>query len=788
MPTLRAALFGTVCSLFFLAHSVKGAEVASIAPAERYAEVAEALRAAIRGELATHQIPGFAIALVDGTQTVWAEGFGHADLAGTRPATADTLFRVGSVSKVFTALAVMQLVEAGKLDLDAPVTDYLPDFRPQNRFEKPITLRQLMSHRSGLVREPPVGSYFDATEPTLEATIASLNDTTLVYEPTTRTKYSNAGVTVVGRVVEAVSGRSLEAYVQEEILAPLGAVDSTFAPNEGLQPRIAESVMWGYDGRIVRAPTFELATTAAGNLYSTAIDQAKFLEMLFAGGKIGQRQVIRPETLAAMWQPQFPDAKGQGDFGLGFALSKFEGQNRVRHGGAVYGFSTELSALPEEKVGVAAMASMDVSNTVVNRITDYALRLMLAVRAGQPLPEWTTNGRIPPERAKRLAGTFRSPKSEIELFELAARLYMWRGSSRVELRQRGDGALVVDDRHDYGTVVEPQSEDRLKIGEEVFERVHADGPPAAPPDRWNGLVGEYGPDHNTLFILERNGKLQALIEWIFCYELQEIDENTFAFPNEGLYHGEGIVFTRDAKGRATKAVAAGVEFARRETGPPPGDTFKVEPLVPVESLRAAALAATPPREEGDFHQADLIELAGLDPSIKYDIRYATTNNFLGSVFYREARAMMQRPAAEALVRAHKDLAARGFGLLIHDAYRPWSVTRMFWDATPEAMRHFVANPANGSRHNRGCAVDLTLYTLADGKPVEMVGGYDEFSLRSYPGYPGGTSRQRWHRELLRAAIEAQGFNVYEFEWWHFDFGDWKKYPILNQPFEEIPRS
>ncbi|MBX3414430.1 MAG: serine hydrolase [Pirellulales bacterium] len=759
-----------------------------IGPDSRYAAVAESLRKVIRSEIAAHQIPGFAIALVDGEHTVWAEGFGHADLARSRPAGADTLFRVGSVSKVFTAMAVMQLVEAGKLDLDAPVTKYLPDFHPQNPFDQPITLRQLMSHRSGLVREPPVGSYFDASEPSVEEAIASLNDTELVYEPTKRTKYSNAGVTVVGRVVEVVCGRPLDEYVREEILAPLAARDTTFAPGEALRPRIAEAAMWTYDGRVFPAPTFELATTAAGNLYSTAIDQARFLELFFAGGRGGDRQVLQAETLRQMWQPQFPDAEGRGDFGLGFALARFEGHERVRHGGAVYGFSTELTALTDVKLGVAAMASMDVSNAIVNRIADHALRLMLAVREGKPLPTWEATGPIPPERAKRLAGSFRGSKQAVELFELAGKLYLWHGSSRGELRQRGDGKLVVDDRHEQGTVLEPLGEDRLKIGDETLARVQTDAPPSAPPERWKGLIGEYGPDHNTLYVLERNGKLHALIEWIFCYELEELDENTFAFPNEGLYHGERIVFTRDDEGRTTRAVAAGVAFERRETGPPPGETFKVEPVVSVESLRPQAAAASPPREEGDFLAADLVELAGLDPTIKYDIRYATTNNFLGSVFYQQARAMMQRPAAEALVRANQSLAPLGYGLLIHDAYRPWAVTRMFWDATPEAMRHFVANPAKGSRHNRGCAVDLTLYTLADGQPVEMVGGYDEFSMRSYPSYPGGTSRQRWQRELLRRAIEAQGFNVYEFEWWHFDFGDWQRYPILNQPFEEIPRS
>ena len=132
----------------------------------------------------------------------------------------------------------------------------------------------------------------------------------------------------------------------------------------------------------------------------------------------------------------------------------------------------------------------------------------------------------------------------------------------------------------------------------------------------------------------------------------------------------------------------------------------------------------------------------------------------------------------------KDL---GFGLLIHDAYRPWAVTRMFWDATPEKWHHFVADPSKGSRHNRGCAVDLTLYEIKSGKPVEMVGGFDEFSDRSYPDYVGGTSLQRWHRGLLRRMMGTEGFSVYEAEWWHFDYEDWGQYAIGNQSFDELEK-
>jgi D-alanyl-D-alanine dipeptidase len=242
---------------------------------------------------------------------------------------------------------------------------------------------------------------------------------------------------------------------------------------------------------------------------------------------------------------------------------------------------------------------------------------------------------------------------------------------------------------------------------------------------------------------------------------------------------------RDADGQATQVVAADVTFQRRAVGTRDGETFRITPVRPIAELRDAALAASPPPEAGEFRESDLVELTTLDPTLKLDVRYATTNNFTGTEFYRQARAFMQRPAAEALVRAHQRLKSRGLGLLIHDAYRPWHVTRMFWDATPEEFKDFVANPANGSRHNRGCAVDLTLYDLTTGVPIQMVAGYDEFSPRSFPGYPGGTSRQRWHRDLLRTTMEAEGFTVYEFEWWHFDYRDWKQYRIGNVTFEEI---
>jgi D-alanyl-D-alanine dipeptidase len=218
---------------------------------------------------------------------------------------------------------------------------------------------------------------------------------------------------------------------------------------------------------------------------------------------------------------------------------------------------------------------------------------------------------------------------------------------------------------------------------------------------------------------------------------------------------------------------------------PGGNVSIVKPTRPIAEIRSEALAARPPEEKRTYRNSDLVELAKLDPAIHLDIRYATANDFLGRAVYTQARAFLQRPAAEALVRALHRLQPYGYGLLIHDGYRPWYVTKIFWEATPADGKIFVADPAQGSRHNRGCAVDLTLYDLKTDEPVDMTGLYDEMSPRSFPDYPGGTSLQRWHRDLLRWAMESEDFTVYEYEWWHFDYKDWREYAIGNIPFEKL---
>jgi zinc D-Ala-D-Ala dipeptidase len=184
----------------------------------------------------------------------------------------------------------------------------------------------------------------------------------------------------------------------------------------------------------------------------------------------------------------------------------------------------------------------------------------------------------------------------------------------------------------------------------------------------------------------------------------------------------------------------------------------------------------------------LVELITLDNTIKLDIRYATANNFVGRAVYPHARAFLQKPAAKAVVRIHKKLKEQGLGLVIFDGYRPWTITKLFWDVVPEDKRKFVADPAKGSKHNRGCAVDLSIFDLKTGELVEMPSGYDEFTERASPNYTGGTQQQRANRDMLRRLMETEDFTVNPNEWWHFDYKNWQDYAIYDISFDEAGKS
>lgn len=306
-------------------------------------------------------------------------------------------------------------------------------------------------------------------------------------------------------------------------------------------------------------------------------------------------------------------------------------------------------------------------------------------------------------------------------------------------------------------------------------------PPPPPPAAWRALIGAYASGPDTVYVYEDRGALVVLPTRPQPARLTAVSDSVFTLssPRPPLYDAARITF------RAGAIQLGPLVLPRLAMGPADGGQLRLKPVRSVPELIEVDRTLPPPAESGAFLAPDLIEPARLDSTIHLDIRYATTNNFLGSVFYSSARAFLQRPAAEALLRAARVLRPLGYGLLIHDAYRPWYVTKVFWDATPAASRWLVADPTQGSKHNRGAAVDLTLYELATGQPVEMPSTYDEATPRAIADFPGGTSRQRWHRALLRRTLELQGFIANPEEWWHFDYRDWRRYPILNRTFEEL---
>ena len=214
------------------------------------------------------------------------------------------------------------------------------------------------------------------------------------------------------------------------------------------------------------------------------------------------------------------------------------------------------------------------------------------------------------------------------------------------------------------------------------------------------------------------------------------------------------------------------------------ETFYITPIKEISELRKISKNSYPPALDSLDSHKKLIDLKKLDDEFQLDIRYASTNNFMRSKFYKNERAFFNMDAANRLIEAKNELKELGYGIIIYDAYRPWFVTKMFWEGTPENLKHFVANPENGSSHNKGCAIDIGLYDIETGESIVMISGYDEFTERAYPNYTGGSKKQRDIRDMLIQVMERNDFTVYEYEWWHFNYNDCNS-GIMNYSFEEL---
>lgn len=555
--------------------AVPGRAADAVAPKKQpqeadYSEAIDRLAGIVDSELQRGILSGAAVALVDDQRIVCARGFGLADRKRRIPAGPRSVYRAGSISKLFTAVAAMQLVEQGKLDIDRPVSVYDPQFRVVVPFDDagPITLRQLMCHRSGMFRESPVGGYLDPTEPTVAATVASIAPCVLVHRPGTHTKYSNIGATVTGHMVAKVSGMPFAEYQQKYLLGPLGMRDSGFEINEAIRRRLAPGRMRVADGkgglREIEAPLFELGTIPAGNLYTTAADLARFVRFLLAEGRSGDQQLLRPETLEKMFTVQLTEEKA--GFGLGFHVGEFRGHKMVSHMGAVYGHTTSVAALPQEKIGVVVLTNEDIATGPVRRLVDAAMELMLEAKLGErpkppqkPIP-------IAPDDLAEFAGDYESESywARIEVVDGAARANV-SGQSLTLVPVEPDRFLA-DGRWAHQAPLVFQRDDSGEVTgfsamEQKFRRVDADAVGEVPDD-WSRLLGSYGPEFIPLVVSLRHGHLCAMTENMVDYRLRPLCRTVFRMP-PGMYVDEQLVFQVGRDGEVHSVILANMVLRRR---------------------------------------------------------------------------------------------------------------------------------------------------------------------------------------------------------------------------------
>jgi CubicO group peptidase (beta-lactamase class C family) len=542
-------------------------------PADRYSSAIERFAQAANTELNRGILPGLSVAWVVDGQLVHAAGFGRADWQRDTPASAETVYRAGSISKLFNAIAALQLVERDRLDLDAPIQRALPDFAIQIPFErtKPITIRQLLCHRSGMIREAPVGGYLDPSQPTIAATIRSVAACSLVNPPDTKTRYSNVGPTIVGRAVEMHGGLPYAEYQDQHVLGPLGMTSSAWTMNDSLRPRLAKGRMRVATGdggyRFAVAPAFELGTIPAGNLYTTARDLARFAAFMMSGDASSQLSppLVHPATLEMMVTPQLVD--DETGFGLGFYVGRYRNHKTVQHSGAVYGFTTLLVVLPEERIGVAVLSNCDIGMGPVRKLGDSSLDLLLEAVRGEPMPPASAPVEVASDELARLTGHYESQSYWASLEVNDGSLVGTISGQPITLTPTSPGKFLADGRIldrssvEFDLGAEGPARGFAALGQR-FERVGANHPAEA-PEAWKALLGTYGPEFIPLVISIRHGHLYATVENEYDYRLAPLNRVTFQLP-PGMYADEQLVFQTDAGGKAIGAIMANQYLPRRD--------------------------------------------------------------------------------------------------------------------------------------------------------------------------------------------------------------------------------
>jgi CubicO group peptidase (beta-lactamase class C family) len=360
----------------------------------------------INDEIQKGHLPGFAIGVVRNGKLIYAKGFGVARLGGNTPVTSRSLFHMASVTKTFVATAVMQLVEKGKIDLDSPLIRYLPYFRLNDERYRAITIRQMLSHTSGI---PDTVNYnwdkpeYDAGA--LERTVRGLADRKLVFAPGEKFAYSNTGYEILGDVIAKVSGASFEDYVQHNILTPLGMKDSTLLVREA-NPQLLTSPHVLENDQVIVSKVFPYnrAHAPSGTLYSSIEDMSAWAIANLNHGELNGKRILKRETAELMWQP-VADALGMKE-GISWFSTDVQGHHLVLHSGGDVGFESLLILAPDDSVAVVAMCNFAAPNNHdLNEFVNVALRIMLGIKQSTPAATSSTvaPAQLSPEEAKKRA-------------------------------------------------------------------------------------------------------------------------------------------------------------------------------------------------------------------------------------------------------------------------------------------------------------------------------------------------------------------------------------------------
>ncbi|TRC75544.1 beta-lactamase family protein [Mesorhizobium sp. WSM4307] len=497
----------------------------------------------------------------------------------------DTCFRIGSITKTFTAVAIMQLAEKGLVDLDVDVSEYLPGFKPQNPFAgreggphgAQISLRKLMSHTAGLVREPKSGHYLDAARPPLADTVAELATSTLKQDPSLgQMHYSNAGIAVAGRVIETLTRKSYAEYVSENILKPLGMDQTSSGLAPGIAERLAPADMWTLEGDSP-APVFDLGGPPAGNIYSTTSDMARYVQCLLRGGFAPDGwQIVSPGSLREMWVPIGKRASGErvaNTYGLCFGVGDVDGWTSVGHGGAVYGYSSQMILLPAAGVGVLIFSTLDFSNQIGARLGVEGLRIALAERRMGTLPVRPQS--LPPVAADQLValpGHYRHDTSGevVEVKAKAGKLFLMGEGVPLQIRPVAGSDFTIDGRiYGHGAEYPHMNLSFPAPGALVWKGVYwsrIDALPAeAVPAEIAPHLGKYGPDFNITYLSYSHGELKCLIEYFCTHGCEPVEAGRFRM--HGLLYEEEILEIDAIDDHGRRGIRVGPMFLERRHAP-----------------------------------------------------------------------------------------------------------------------------------------------------------------------------------------------------------------------------